>query len=76
MLGGRRRATPTPHGGPLFVRGSPPRCRGRPHHRHPGLRSLLSNPWHRGLVETLRVYLDHVGYAQHAATALYVHRST
>ncbi|MEV8332260.1 hypothetical protein [Streptomyces niveus] len=22
------------------------------------------------------MYLDHVGYAQHAATALYVHRST
>ncbi|MEW1924104.1 helix-turn-helix domain-containing protein [Streptomyces sp. NPDC088360] len=43
---------------------------------HPGLRPLLSNPAHRGLVETLRVYLDHAGDARHAATALHVHRST
>ncbi|MGW5691682.1 PucR family transcriptional regulator [Streptomyces asiaticus] len=43
---------------------------------HPGLRSLLLDPAHRGLVETLRVYLDHAGDAQHAATALHIHRST
>ncbi|QXQ99555.1 CdaR family transcriptional regulator [Streptomyces sp. WY228] len=43
---------------------------------HPGLRPLLANPAHRGLVETLRVYLDHAGDAQRAATALHVHRST
>ncbi|WP_434744524.1 PucR family transcriptional regulator [Streptomyces sp. A-14] len=42
----------------------------------PGLRPLLSNPAHRGLVESLRVYLDHAGDARHAATALHVHRST
>lgn len=43
---------------------------------HPGLRSLLLDPAHRGLVETLRVYLDHAGDAQHAATPLHIHRST
>ncbi|MEV7113031.1 PucR family transcriptional regulator [Streptomyces anulatus] len=43
---------------------------------HPGLRPLLANPAHRGLVETLRVYLDHAGDAQRAATALHLHRST
>ncbi|KPC84779.1 PucR family transcriptional regulator [Streptomyces sp. NRRL S-4] len=43
---------------------------------HPGLRLLLSNPAHRGLVKTLRVYLDHAGDARHAATALHIHRST
>ncbi|MEV8313353.1 helix-turn-helix domain-containing protein [Streptomyces sp. NPDC059900] len=42
----------------------------------PGLRALLSDSAHRGLVETLRVYLDHAGDARRAATALHVHRST
>ncbi|MEU6764934.1 helix-turn-helix domain-containing protein [Streptomyces sp. NPDC046853] len=43
---------------------------------HPGLRALLSDSGHHGLVESLRVYLDHAGDAQRAATALHVHRST
>ncbi|THC51774.1 helix-turn-helix domain-containing protein [Streptomyces sp. A1499] len=44
---------------------------------HSGLRRLLtSDSGSQGLVETLRVYLDHAGDAQHAAAALHVHRST
>ncbi|MFE4497007.1 helix-turn-helix domain-containing protein [Streptomyces niveus] len=74
----------------LFVRGSRPRCRSHPHHGpsgalipdelakgiHPGLRPLLSNPAYRGLVDTLRMYLDHAGDARRAAFTLHVHRST
>ncbi|MEU9751468.1 helix-turn-helix domain-containing protein [Streptomyces niveus] len=43
---------------------------------HPGPRPLLSNPKYRGLLDTLRMYLDHAGDARRAAFTLHVHRST
>ncbi|MEW1796357.1 helix-turn-helix domain-containing protein [Streptomyces niveus] len=81
MLDGRRRATPTPHGGPLRTRkqtgplghSSPTSL---PRVSTPDRAPCFQTPKYRGLLDTLRMCLDHAGDARRAAFTLHVHRST